>query len=266
LSVTGVPRDLKLIGAKLYDESPMVRVGAAHTLGGIRGREKILAHNLLSDRLMDSGADLEIRNACIQGLSIIYDRPTFALYMGNYEDQALFDKSRKLVRAIKPKTGTSTVLLGGDLYEKVIIRGGRLFFNGKPYGVGLPKSSVEAWKEAYEFNWKSVGLDYNPIEPILKDKKGNYLIKKNKDGTFRVYAGVLPAFTHFAFTRKEGTKKYVGDVKRNGKIVLDTLDSMMWHGHMHPFNLLVGVKEGKARVYAIDFDRAKLKKFLPAKN
>ena len=276
LGARGVPRDIKLIGAKTYDSSYLVRSIAIEILGGIQGPEQRLARRVLLHRLAEEGyagnMETQTKKECIQALSIMSDSPTFALYFGGHSSHFMNEQT-KVARRIQAKDGTSTVLLGGKLFQKVILRGGRQVYKGLHFGQGLNKDAIEAWKRAYEFNWALAGLDYNPIEPILKNEKGKYMIFKNNDGSFRAYAGVIPAFSGFAFMRKAQNEIYLHDKEfktelatksRKIRAVLRSIG--VEHGHAHKYNQLVRVEDGKVRAYVIDFDQARIVKSLPAHN
>jgi hypothetical protein len=145
-----------------------------------------------------------------------------------------------------PKTGSETILFGGKLKDKIILR-------------KINPEAFFAWKELYDDHkiWKENGFDYVPIEPIASY---NYI---PKTGSVDVYTGVLDInFNQLILMGGEHTKSINTDIEKI-KNVLEK--KKIEHGHPHNENFCLRFfrnKDGsvdlnkKPRVYLIDFDRA----------
>ncbi|GEM_PF-2391621 len=161
-------------------------------------------------------------------------------------DEEFFDSKSSIVRREFEKTGSRTILLGGKLVGKAIIR-------------IVSEPAFFAWKSAFEAKkeWKNAGFDYIPVEPILT-KKEDLRAYKTKDGNYyRVYTKVLGLpFSRFVNTNQESSNELI-DAKNRIIQVLNALN--IQHGHLHDNNFCVGVEDEKVRVYVIDFDQASSK-------
>jgi len=145
------------------------------------------------------------------------------------------------------KTGSETTLLGGSLYDKVILR-------------MIPTISFLAWKKAYEAHdiWKKQGFDYIPVEPIVRA----YL---QKNGQVHVYTTVLDCnLQHWAEISGGLFSEELVDIKEKIKNIL-TSELNVRHGHLHARNFVLSFSKNPdgslnvsrcPRLYVIDFDQA----------
>ena len=142
------------------------------------------------------------------------------------------------------KTGSETIVLGGPLLGKVIIR-------------IISDQAFQGWKKAFEAEsvWKELGFDYIPIEPILH-RWGKLRAFKTKEGLWRVSTKVLGLSLKRFMTSKEYPlyERELAVMKANIVKGLDILK--IEHGHLHHGNFCIEMHQGKIRLYAIDFDRA----------
>ena len=151
------------------------------------------------------------------------------------------------------KDGTRTVLLGGSLKNKAILR-------------IIPNHAFVAWLKAYSAveDWGNAGFDYVPIEPILKASS----CKDDKNA--RVYAGVL-GVSVARYLTIYSNKEHHEDVKRQVEVIKKTLKKMgityasINPNHEHDNNFCIlhnRTPKGEIdwdtppRVYCIDFDQA----------
>jgi hypothetical protein len=144
------------------------------------------------------------------------------------------------------KTGSETVLLGGELKDKTIIR------------TLKPKTFI-AWQKLFEDSklWENAGFDYVPIEPISS-------FKLNKNGLVDVYSGVLDLSLQSWTSRGIGT--FNSALQEQQKKILKVLDGLnIKHGHPHDNNFCLRFFRGEngepdftktPRLYLIDFDQA----------
>jgi hypothetical protein len=184
------------------------------------------------------------------------------LYGGH---ERLSDAEKNVLRKMQMRSGSNTILLGGKLLGRAIIRGAQHPVYKSSHHA-LSRQNVQAWLKAYQHDWRAEGFDYNPIEPILKNKQGKFRIHKNKDGTYRVSAGVInaPSFeiwsnwSNSSIARQDAVEQKA----RLGKI-FNRL--RIEHGHLWAGNFLVQEKEirGKTRIrlFVIDFDMARIVRF-----
>ena len=142
------------------------------------------------------------------------------------------------------KTGSRTILLGGSLLGKAIIR-------------IISDKAFQGWKKAFEAKsvWKGLGFDYVPIEPILTTG-GKLRAFKTKEGMWRVSTKVLGLSLHRFMASQEYPqyKQELAVMEANIEKGLNTLK--IKHGHLHKSNFCIEMHEGKIRLYAIDFDQA----------
>ncbi|PIT93094.1 MAG: hypothetical protein COU06_01680 [Candidatus Harrisonbacteria bacterium CG10_big_fil_rev_8_21_14_0_10_38_8] len=143
------------------------------------------------------------------------------------------------------KTGSQTILIGGELKDKVILR-------------RVPPTAFLAWKKIYENHqlWRDAGFDYVPIEPILS-------YRPNKDGLVDVYSGVLDLSLRVWLLK---TTMFKGELNEQKNRILSVLsDSRIKHGHEHGNNFCLRFfrdENGQPdfskvpRLYLIDFDQA----------
>jgi len=176
------------------------------------------------------------------------------------EDGVFNNPKRTIVRRFQDKSG-STTLLGGRLLGRAVIKGHKF--------EGFSKQTLEAWIRLYQHNWKSEGFNYNPIEPILKNKKGEYRIHRKKDGTHRVTVGIIPGVNLKKFlTIHANDKKIMEEVIKQRDRILEIKNRLeIQHRHTHNKNFVVTeeIIKGKRtiRVYLIDFDMATTWKRVP---
>ncbi|MFA6268591.1 MAG: HEAT repeat domain-containing protein [archaeon] len=251
----GTRKDLPFLNKLMYSEDPYLRYVAIDVLA-LRKDPRSLQY--LMHRLKT--ADLKTRKECIRAIAL-YKPRDYELYSFLSESKEFKDPTRKVKIASQVKDGSTTVLLGGKFYDKVIIRGGpavREFGELRiPYAQGIKPEALEAWKKALEFDWKSLGLDHNPIEPILK-KKGKYRIFKNKDGTYRASVGVIQGESAHTFMRKHIVPAPLHDeLQHQINTITEGLNRLQInHSHDHLGNFVIKIVEGKPQVFLIDFDAA----------
>jgi len=260
----GTKKELPFINRLMYSHIPQVKDHAIYTMAYCNEPESL---GYLQERLKH--ADLPTRKACVKAISFLKPRD-YELYSELSESPWFKNNKRSIIRLGHQKDGSTTTLLGGKLYDKAIIRGGAFVVHsgkGKIVSVlqGIAPQSFEAWRKAFEFNWKKSGLAHNPIEPILRKNK-KYRAYKNKDGTYRVSTGVIQGTSLHMFFRRavsngEGSWKITREIKRQKTIIDTTLAKLkILHSHDHPANYVIEMVEGKPRVYIIDFDAAFIEK------
>ncbi len=153
--------------------------------------------------------------------------------------------NKNLKRQKFEKTGSKTILLGGKLKDKIIVR----YIH--PYSFLL-------WKHLYENHkiWKENGFDYIPIEPIVS-------YDLCKDNLVRVFSGVLDLNLHDL----EGkTSVYNRELYTQREKIIAVLEKEnIIHGHCHDKNFVLRFfrkKDGTIdlnktpRIYLIDLDQA----------
>ena len=145
------------------------------------------------------------------------------------------------------KTGSKTILLGGKLAGKSIIR-------------IIEEETFLVWKSLFENKrlWEENGFDYIPIEPIQK-------YKKMKDGKYRVYCEVLDC--NLEELESSGNILWLIKLNNIGHKILKVLrDNNIKHGHPHYRNFCVKFyrKEDRSinykicpRLYLIDWDMSR---------
>lgn len=163
----------------------------------------------------------------------------------------------KFVRKDFGKTGSETVLLGGELKGKTIIR-------------TITAESFVAWQKAYESHdaWERAGFDYVPVEPVQS-------YRLNAEGFVDVASGVLDLSVQDWQERTGGElfAREMKDAKEKIKQGIKDLHIDYDHdrepefSHFHDGNFCLRFFRDKdnapdftrvPRVYLIDFDRAAL--------
>lgn len=170
---------------------------------------------------------------------------THRLYEGQSKD--FLNKEGKLKRKEFKKSGSETILLGDRLAGKAIVR----IIKEEPF---------LAWKKAFEAvdYWRRKGFDYIPIEPILS-RNGKLRASKMKDGKYRVVCRVLGEnLSEFLSDQNQkNLELFQDDLRKQWSKITSGLDDLgINHGHPHWANMCVEMKNGKPRLYAIDFDQA----------
>jgi uncharacterized protein YbcV (DUF1398 family) len=167
-------------------------------------------------------------------------------------DSPLYEKSPELntesfARKNFEKTGSETILIGGSLKEKIIIR-------------KISPVSFLAWQKAYESyeQWKSAGFDYVPIEPIQS-------FRFEKSGMVSVASGVLDLSLKQWIRRSGGVFKQ--ELENKKYRIISTLKTLkIRHGHNHDENFILRFfrhADGEPdvskcpRLYLIDFDQSR---------
>jgi len=151
-----------------------------------------------------------------------------------------------IIREKFGKTGSETILLGGSLVGKAIIR-------------IISDQAFQGWKKAFEAEmvWKGLGFDYVPIEPILTqgDKLRAY---QTKEGLWRVSTRVLgPSLKDYSASYYKEYSQYKQELAvMKAKIERGLNILNIHHGHLHESNFCIEMHQGKIRLYAIDFDQA----------
>lgn len=143
------------------------------------------------------------------------------------------------------KTDSETILFGGDLKHKAILR-------------RITPQAFLAWKELYEdFQyWQNLGFDYVPIEPIQS-------FKLSASGVVDVYTGVLDINLDQCMYRK---LDFLEELKQDASKIIQAVEKHgVDHGHIHEENFCLRYYRNpdgtpdfskKPRIYMIDFDRA----------
>lgn len=153
------------------------------------------------------------------------------------------------------KTGARTVLLGGNLVGKVIVR-------------IVSEGAFLAWKKAFEADesWTKAGFDYTPVEPILmkNGKLRAYKFKSQKYTFYRVFTRVIagPSLAE-ALMHKENFNLNQSQAnaleKTQLKIILVLGNIGIIHGHLHSDNFVVEIDSDGPRLCVIDFGEARLR-------
>ena len=166
------------------------------------------------------------------------------LYRG--QDAEFFRLGANVVRRNFDKTGSKTILLGGKLVGKAIIR-------------IVSEPAFLAWKKAFEAKdvWKKAGFDYVPVEPILTKKEELRAYQTKKGNYYRVYTKVL-GISLGVFIDKTSDEELITHLKLIKEKIIDVLTKELniEHGHMHDNNFCLDIEDYKIRLYLIDFDQA----------
>jgi len=243
LSYIGKAKDLPLMSRLMYDKDPLVKHQAIECFGVLAQTEPV-AKKLLMQRAQVK-MNLQTFKSVKKALSITHENGVEMELMDGGGASSFNDKKRSVVRVKQIKDGSTTVLLGGKLKGKAIVR-------------EIDKYGLDAWRRA-----KEVGI---PVEPILT-KNGKERVYKTKDNFYRVSTGVLNGSSMFAFVRNHKNQKYISSVfMQADKIKRKLGEYGIIHGHFHPGNLVVVVEKGRAKVYLIDFDQARVPRLLRAPN
>ena len=241
LSFIGNPRDLPLMSRLMYDKDLVVKHQAIECFG-ILAQSEPVAKRLLMKRAQVK-MDLQTFKSVKKALSITHENGVEMELMDGGGAQGFSDKKRRISRVEQLKDGSRTILLGGKLKGKAIIR-------------EIDKYSLDAWLKA-----ESVGI---PVEPILK-KNGKPRIKRTKNGSYRVSAGVINGPSFFSFIRNDRNKRFIREVFLQGDEIKRKLGQHgIIHGHFHAGNMVVEMQNGRPKVYLIDFDNARVPKLLKA--
>jgi hypothetical protein len=143
------------------------------------------------------------------------------------------------------KTGSETMLVGGELKGKIIVR-------------RLNSEAFLVWQQLFENHalWKEAGFDYVPIEPIVSYRLG-------KDGLVDVSTGVLDLNLDLWLKMGGNFQK---ELNAKYDQILSVLDHRwIHHGHPHRENVVLRFfrdRKGhvdftrEPRCYLIDFDLA----------
>ncbi len=229
---------------QLKSEYPSIRSEAINKLVKL-GSERCVP--LFRQMLRDP--DFLVRNTAMHALAAISkDARDHRLY-SQIDSQKFFDSSGKIIRHQFRKTvktvGTGTILLGGILAGKAIVR-------------VVDKKTFLVWKTALESKdvWKDLGFEYTPIEPILI-KNGKLRAYKTTTGMYRVYTKVLgPSLTHFLLN--PNNNKFYDRLKMQSDNIIKGLSSLkIKHYELRDKeNFCIEMHEGEPRLYAIDFEHA----------
>ena len=225
----------------LSDENADVRKHAIAYLGQNPSKDTItLIKPLLKDK------DQQVRSTAIMVLSGLSDDiKHHALY--SQQEPEFFEKGRKILRKKLEKTGGETVLLGGELVGKVVIK-------------VINEQAFLAWKKAFESVdvWLKSGFDYIPVEPILM-KNGRLRARKIKSGAYEVATVVLGP-TMWSFLNNSANSKFEHELNEQRKNITLVLEDKLriYHGHIHNTNFCVKLYGDKPRLYIIDFDLARI--------
>lgn len=202
-------------------------------------KSKYILQKMLND------PDREVRRLVTLKLASLGDYNVPELYGSSLTNPEFMDEKRSIVRVHQDKPERNTILLGGKLRGKVVIK-------------IMRKHNLDAWKLAIE---KGI-----PVEPIQRDKFGNFRITLRRNGNFLVVPSVLHGMTVRAFLSDEKRRKkfeqtiteQMHSIERSlkkGKIV---------HGHIHDQNFIVVWVRKKnkkfPKVYLVDFDKAYVSK------
>lgn len=147
------------------------------------------------------------------------------------------------------KTGSETVLIGGGLKDKTILR-------------KIEPSAFVAWQSVYENHnlWTQAGFDYVPIEPIQ-----SYHL--NSEGLVDVYTGILDlSLSDWIDIDGKNTALFRGELEKQRDKIIEILEREgIRHGHIHDRNFCLRFyrdEQGEPdfarvpRIYLIDFDQA----------
>lgn len=225
----------------LNDKNADVRKHAIAYLGQNPSKDTIL---LIKPFVKDK--DPQVRSTAIMVLSSLSgDIKDHALY--SQQGPEFFEKGRKILRKKLEKTGGETILLGGELVGKVIIK-------------VVNEQVFLAWKKAFESVdvWLKSGFDYVPVEPILM-KNGKLRARKIKSGEYEVATVVLGP-TLWSFLNNSQNSKFERELNEKSEIIKSVLEDKLriYHGHIHNTNFCVELYHNKLRLYIIDFDLARI--------
>jgi hypothetical protein len=164
------------------------------------------------------------------------------------QKEYFFNKNKNIIRSNFDKTGKKTILLGGKLVGKAIIR-------------LCSESDYKDWNNLFVNKkiWTDNGFDYVPIEPILK-------ASKTKDNQiYRVYCKVIMGITIENLLQDPKYKHLKPHIleKRNKILQILNTDFNFCHTHPHNGNFLIEYDKNQkinpkfsknSKIYLIDFN------------
>lgn len=166
---------------------------------------------------------------------------SYRLYLDFLLNPHNIKPDRNVLRVRQEKTGGETVLLGGKLFQKAVIK-------------KIKPEEFEVWKKLQE-----AGV---PVEPLLfKQVNGKKKYRAaQKDGIVRVSAGVINGMSvgALALSNPHLYAKHRASIKlQEDEIERRCYELGVVHVHAHDGNFLVSFKKGVPKVYLIDFDGAR---------
>ncbi|MFH0714715.1 MAG: hypothetical protein V1977_03080 [Candidatus Diapherotrites archaeon] len=187
-----------------------------------------------------------VRKQAARVLEIFGGVPFAELYGKHILDEDMSNAGKKIVRRTQEKIEKNTILLGGGLKGKALIK-------------MMKTENVAAWLRLL-----SAGVS---VEPILKDKSGRFRIYKLKNGDFRVYSGVLKGPTLSAFLKNPANRKFKERLESQKKEILSKAKALnVEHGHAYDWNFIVLMDKNSEKrnsvpkLYLFDFDKAFVRK------
>ena len=234
LGALGSEKSIPLIKNMLNNPDPGVKVSVVRALGALGSKKSIpLIKNMLNDH------DPGVRVSAVWALGALGSKLSTELYQKHLLDPKFMDSTKRVVWRGQEKTGNRTILLGGMLRDKAVIK-------------IMTQSQVEIWKRVME-----AGV---PVEPILKKRGGYRITKINKGpekGKFRVSTGVLQGPSARIFFNHKENEKHVLQVKMQIENIHKKLNELgIIHGHENLGNFVVVMQNNRPIVYLIDFDLA----------
>ena len=200
--------------------------------------------------LKDSDAVVRVAAGSVLRVLSPSDIRWHRLYEG--QDKSFFDSSKGFVRRTFVKDSSRTVLLGGKLVGKAIVR-------------YVSREAFAAWKKALD-----AGVS---VEPILKTKSGRLrvgkgVVEKSKDelklGRLRVVSEVLGHSVSAFLSSDRNMRLYGGIINKQKEKIFGDLERLnIYHGHAHDQNFCIRWEKDKTgkrfpKVYLIDFDQVVL--------
>ncbi|GEM_PF-3746575 len=231
----------------LDDSDPKIRVHAARLI--VRDQAIEVISDLERHR---NDPDPEVRREVRSALHILSDDIRHHTLYAGIKDSKFFESDR-VPNAVFDKTGSEIILLGGEKAGAEAIR----IIEGQAKEAWVKAFEAEDFWLGFEFEGKKV-FDYVPIEPIIKGKKGQYLIGLTGKGHYSVRHRVLGmSLADFMRDPKAGYNAKARAARLARRIEEGLIQLGISHGHIHAGNFVVEMHEGKPRVYAIDFDQAR---------
>jgi hypothetical protein len=253
VSVLGRPKDLPMLAKGMYDPDYRVRASTILIFGTIAQRYPQVYPFLLKkfDRVQKVRNFGEFQDMKILKSAVVMAGQApkeFELYFDDALNPEFNELSkRSIVRNDQFKDGSRTVLLGGKLYKKAMVR-------------VIDRESLTSWVKL-----SRLGIPVEPLlykEVTLKDgrKARKLRVHRNKDGTYSVSVGVINGVSLSTFIRLKENHRHFNEIMRQVKEIKAKLAaSGVIHGHAHPGNYVASMENGKPKVYLIDFDQAKEK-------
>lgn len=254
-----IQEQVALIKQGLESNDARLQEQSALMISEVVGDEKTALQLILVKKIKDGlkSSDPEAQSAATHmifcapsGERMILAQWAIALGLGNfliepplYKNKDMDNKS--FSRSQFGKTGSETILVGGPLKDKTIIR-------------KITPKAFLAWQKIYEDykTWEEAGFDYVPIEPIL-----SYSL--NKNGLVEVHSGILDlSLAKWVETTGLFTKELF---EQNDAILEIVIGNEINHGHAHDHNFCLRFfrdENGQPdfsrvpRLYLIDFDQA----------